>query len=77
VGVHSQEGRRAEIYVDGESAAEIDAYIVEPTDNDLWHAYELMPGKHTLRIVTRADADSRSQGHKLSLESAITFTPRK
>lgn len=56
-------------YLDGERAGEIDAYIVEhTTDNDLWHAYELMPGKHTLRIVTRADADSRSRGHKLSLE---------
>ena len=77
-GGYSQEGGRAEVYLDGERARKIDAYIVERTsDNDLWHTYELNPGKHTLRIVSRGDADSLSQGHKLTLESSITFTPRK
>jgi hypothetical protein len=78
VGSYSREGGRADVYLDGEKTGKIDAYIVERTsDNDLWHAYGLKPGKHTLRIVPRDDADSRSRGQKLSIESAISFTPRK
>jgi len=78
VGSYSQEGGRADVYLDGEKTGKIDAYIVERTsDNDLWHAYGLKLGKHTLRIVLRGDADSRSRGHKLAIESAISFAPRK
>jgi len=78
VGRYSQEGGKADIYLDGEKAGEIDAYIVERTnDNDLWHAYDLKPGKHTLRIVPRSDADNRSKGKKLVIESAVSFVPRK
>ena len=78
VGSYSQEGGRADVYLDGGKTGKIDAYIVERTsDNDLWHAYGLKPGKHTLRIVPRGDADSRSRGHKLAIESAISFAPRK
>jgi len=78
VGSYSQEGGRADIYLDGEKAGEIDAYIVEHTsDNDLWHAYGLKPGNHTVRIVPRSDADSRSRGRKIVIESAVNFMPRK
>jgi len=78
VGKYSQEGGRADVYLDGRKAGDIDAYIVpNTTDNDLWHAYSLTPGRHTLRIVPRADSDSRSRGHKLTIESAISFIPRK
>jgi len=78
VGKYSQEGGRADVYLDGRKAGDIDAYIVpNTTDNDLWHAYGLTPGRHTLRIVPRTDADSRSRGHKLAIESAISFIPRK
>ena len=78
VGSYSQEGGRADLYLDGKKAGEIDAYIVEHTnDNDLWHAYGLKPGKHTLRIVPRSDADSRSRGRKFAIESAVSFMPRK
>jgi hypothetical protein len=47
------------------------------TDNDLWHAEGLKSGKHTLRIVLRGNADSRSLGRKFTIESAISFIPRK
>lgn len=77
VGRRSQDGGRADVYLDGEKAGEIDAHIVERTsDNDLWHAYELKPGKHTVRIVQRNDADPRSKGKKLTIEYAISFRQR-
>jgi ADP-ribosylglycohydrolase len=77
VGRYTQEGGRADVYLDGERVGEIDAYIVERThDNDLWHSYGLKSGKHTLRIVTRDDADPRSKGKKLEIANAISYRAR-
>jgi len=61
----------------GKKAGSLDAYIVERTnDSDLWHAYDLKPGSHTIRIVTRDDADTRSKGKKVSIERAIVYRGR-
>jgi hypothetical protein len=77
IGPYSQAGGRADVYLDGKKAGEINAYIVErTTDNALWHTYGLKQGPHTVRIVTRDDADSRSTGKTLSVYSAITFRSR-
>jgi hypothetical protein len=77
VGPYSQSGGRADVYLDGKKAGEINAYIVERTqDNDLWHTYGLKQGPHTLRIVTRDDADPRSKGRTVALYSAIVFRTR-
>jgi ADP-ribosylglycohydrolase len=77
VGNCSQEGGRADVYLDGQKAGEIDAYIVDRThDNDLWHTYGLKPGKHTLRVMTREDADSRSKGKLLTIATAICYRAR-
>jgi len=42
-------------------------------DYDLWRAYGLKPGKHTLRIVARDDADARSKGKNVILRRAIIY----
>jgi len=77
VGAMSQEGGRADVYVDGGKAGEIDAWIPERThDNDYWHRTGLVNGRHTVRIVRRADADSRSKGRRLQIERAIVYGPR-
>jgi hypothetical protein len=77
VGPYSQSGGRADVYLDGKKAGEINAYIVErTTDNDLWHAYGLKQGPHTVRIVTRGDSDPRSKGKNIALYSAIVFRER-
>lgn len=74
IGRLSQEGGRADIYLDGKKVGVADAYIVENThDNALWHTYGLKPGAHTLRLVTTADADPRSKGRKVTLERAIVY----
>ena len=74
VGPLSQSGGRADVYLDGRKAGQFDAFIVERThDNDLWHVYDLKPGAHTLRIVTRPDADARSKGRKIVIQRAITY----
>ncbi len=74
VGRCSQEGGRADVYLDGEKAGEIDAYVVPRThDNDYWHVTALKSGEHTLRIVTRADKDERSTGTQIGIERAIVY----
>ena len=74
VGRYGQDGGRADLYVDGEHAGVVDAYIPERTfDNDLWHASGLGAGRHTVRLVTRADADARSTGKRLTIDLAIVY----
>jgi hypothetical protein len=74
VGRCSQEGGRADVYLDGAKAGEIDAWIPERThDNDYWHVTGLPAGKHTVRIVTRTDADARSKGTNLRLDGAVIY----
>lgn len=75
VGPLSQSGGRADVYLDGRlSKLTLDAYIVKDThDNALWHTYGLTPRQHTLRLVTRNDADPRSTGKQIVLEQAVIY----
>ena len=76
VGHCSQESGRADVYLDGKKAGTLDAWIPERThDNDYWHVTGLANGKHTVRIVTRADADPRSKGRKVRIDGAVVYGP--
>src|SRR5258706_343214 len=76
IGRCSQEGGRADVYLDGKKAGEIDAWIPERThDNDYWHVTGLPNGKHVLRLVTRADADARSKGRQLRIDGGVVYGP--
>lgn len=69
-----QAGGRADVYLDGKRVGVADAYIVERThDNVLWHTYGLKPGQHTIRLVTRADRDARSNGNRVLVAQAVTY----
>lgn len=76
VGQLTESGGRADVYIDGvKSDLAADAYIVPNTvDRDLWRVYGLKPGKHTLRLVVRDDADQRSTGRKIIISRAIAFS---
>jgi hypothetical protein len=74
VGRMGQDAGRADVFLDGKAAGTIDGYVPErTTDNALWHAFGLAPGKHTLRIVTRSDADPRSTGRRLEISFAVIY----
>ena len=74
LGPHSQNGGRADVYLDGKKAGDLDFYIIERTNDDsLWHIYGLKPGQHTVRIVTRDDADPRSKGKEKLIIGAIAY----
>jgi hypothetical protein len=73
-GTMAQDGGRADVWLDGVKAGEIDAWIPERTyDNDYWHVTGLPRGRHTVRIVVRGDADARSIGRRLQIERAIVY----
>jgi hypothetical protein len=77
VGGMTPEGGRADVYLDGAPTHAIDAYVIERThDNDMWHVFGLAQGPHTLRIVTRADADPRSKGAAVSIAEAVVYRAR-
>jgi hypothetical protein len=75
VGDMTQEGGRADVFLDGEkSDYALDAWIPERThDNDYWHVTGLDPGEHSLRIVVREDAHERSSGNQIRLRSAVIY----
>jgi hypothetical protein len=74
VGYYSQQGGRADVYLDGAPAGRIDAWIPERTsDNDYWHMTGLAPGEHVVRLVVREDRDPRSSGNAIQLELAVVF----
>jgi hypothetical protein len=74
IGRLTQQGGRAEVFLDGKKRGVADAYIVERThDNALWHAYGLKPGEHTLRLVTLQEADSRSKGREIAIQQAVVY----
>jgi hypothetical protein len=72
----SQDGGRADVYIDGvKSDLVADAYIVPNTiDTDLWRAFGLPPGEHTLRLVARGDADPHSTGKRIMLTRALVYS---
>ena len=37
------------------------------------HTYGLLAKDHTVKLVTRPDADPRSKGHQVSIERAIIY----
>jgi hypothetical protein len=70
-------GGRADVFLDGTRAGEIDTYIPpDTTDNALWHTYGLPNTKHTVRIVTRADKAPNSKGTVVTLTGAVAYRPR-
>jgi hypothetical protein len=76
IGRMSQAGGRGDVFLDGKKAGEIDAYVPPRThDNALWHVYDLAPGPHTVRIVTRPDRAAGSKGNLVQINGAVTFRP--
>lgn len=73
----SQDGGRADVFVDGTAAGTLDAYIpVRTFDNDLWHRDGLRAGPHTVRVVTREDANPQSAGKRITFDVGIVYRAR-
>ena len=93
VGYCSTNGGMADVFIDGEKAGEINAYIAPGTfEQDLWHVLDLDDGPHTLTIVTRDTADPRSidsckssggmgrsdnRPNRIEIHRAVVFRPEE
>lgn len=77
VGPMSPQGGRADVFIDDRKLELVaDAYAGPGiNDNDLWRVFELAPGEHILRLVTRADADPQSKGKAVGLQRAVIYAP--
>lgn len=71
----SQDGGRADVYIDGvKSDLVADAYIgPNTTDDDLWRVFGLSPGEHVVRLVVRDDADPHSTGTRILINRALVY----
>jgi hypothetical protein len=77
VGTMTQQGGRADVWLDGKRAGTLDQWIPERTnDDDVWHVTGLAAGRHVVRIVVRADADSRSSGRRVVFTRAVVYGGR-
>ena len=62
VGYATTNGGMADVFLDGERTGTINAYIGPGTfEQDLWRAYDLEDGPHTLRVVTLDKNDPRME----------------
>ncbi|HEY5909114.1 MAG TPA: ADP-ribosylglycohydrolase family protein [Verrucomicrobiae bacterium] len=74
LGALTQDGGRADVYLDGKRLGVADAYIIERThDNVLWNVYGLKAREHTVRLVTTDTADARSSGKRVSVNGAVVY----
>jgi hypothetical protein len=72
-----KDGGKADVYLDGIFMRTIDAYFFysnqEHHNINLWHAFGLQPGRHTLKLVVKGDKRPESAGTNLYITEALVF----
>ncbi|MCL4793109.1 MAG: ADP-ribosylglycohydrolase family protein [Bryobacteraceae bacterium] len=76
VGQFLPDGGLADIALDGKIVATVDVYPDEDSMKNresLYHAFNLKPGKHTVRLTVRGEPYRESRGAKISLQGLVVF----
>lgn len=75
VGAFREDGGYAQVFLDGKLAAETDGFVAGGyrRSESLWHADNLRPGSHTLRLVVAGRRFPRSKGAWMALERLVVF----
>lgn len=76
VGPYLPTGGKAAVYLDGKLDRTVDVYPDEDhfkSGEDVWHAFGLKPGKHTIRVAVLGEPYPGSKGADIGLESLIIF----
>lgn len=71
-----RDGGRADVYLDGKLHRTIDTYYDyagQQHTESIWHAVNLQPGDHTVRLVVRGEKRNESAGTKVYVTSATIF----
>jgi hypothetical protein len=70
-----RDGGKADIYLDGQLHQTIDSYFFfsnqEHLDINLWHAFNLQPGEHSVKIVVKGEKRPESQGSRVYVREAL------
>jgi hypothetical protein len=71
-----RDGGKADIYVDGILHRSIDTYYdfaKQQHTTSIWHALNLQPGEHKVRLVVKGEKRPESAGTRVYITSAIVF----
>jgi hypothetical protein len=76
VGAYRDDGGYLEVYLDGKKVADTDGFVAggNRAHESLWHADNLRPGKHTLRLVVTGKRYPRSKGAWIYLHRLVVFS---
>jgi hypothetical protein len=69
-------GGKADIFLDGKLNRTVDVYPDEDQPKggeDVWHAFKLKPGAHTIRLVVRGETYGASKGTEIGIDDLIVF----
>lgn len=76
VGPYLPDGGKADIFLDGKLAATVDVYPDEDQRKGgeaIYHAYNLRPGKHTLKLAVRGERFGDSAGTAVALQDLLVL----
>jgi hypothetical protein len=78
-----KDGGKADIYLDGKLNRTIDTYYnfsnQEHTGVSIWHAFQLLPGNHTVKVIVKGEKRPESAGTAVNISGALIFktAPKK
>lgn len=76
VGPYLARGGKAEVFLDGKSQGTVDVYPDENAEKggeSVFHAFNLKPGRHTLRLVVLGQPYGASSGTDVAIDRLIVF----
>ncbi len=71
-----RDGGKADVYVDGNLHRSIDTYYFfanQQHTETIWHAMNLKPGEHTVKLVVKGEKRPESEGTRVALTGATIF----
>jgi len=72
-----RDGGKADIYIDGRLQGTIDSYFFwnrqEHRNINLWHAFQLQPGDHVLKLIVKGEKRPESLGTRIYVTEALVF----
>jgi hypothetical protein len=76
VGPYLPDGGKADVYLDGKLSRTVDVNSDEgqtKDEEDVWHAFGLKEGRHTVRLVVRGEPYGERKGTTVAVQSLVLF----
>ena len=75
-GLYLPAGGKADVYLNGKLDRTVDVYPDEvntKSNESVWHAFQLKPGAHHLRIAVRGESYPGSNGTEIGVTDLVVF----